>query len=276
MDVRVLTDSALISADPLVHSALTARWKDQPVSNLRLIELTVENTGSDAIAPGDFASPLTFNILDDDAGEFLDVRAVSAHPPTIAPDISVLPRTVVVAPTLLNEGDGFALKMITTSTSPLAISANARVRGVPDVSLIDSRRLDENGTSLQHSELPVSGLFAGIAFLVDVILMALMILSTLRSGPDEIDPKRERPAFPHENWIYRGRNIGWLSWPTIIAPFALSYAVVLALHGVPVDTAARLFIGVSNTIGVLTGFTLSALLSAEARKNARTGGAIAP
>jgi hypothetical protein len=65
MDVKALTDSALISADPVVSSALTARWKDQPVSNLRLIELTVENTGSDAIAPSDFASPLTFNILGD-------------------------------------------------------------------------------------------------------------------------------------------------------------------------------------------------------------------
>lgn len=252
LDVRVLTDSALISSDdPNVRGSLTVRWKGQDVSNLRLLELTVENTGSEPIRPSDFATPLILTISEEDPGEILDVRSVDAHPPTVATNVQTTPKRVDIQPLLLNPGDGFSLSLVTTSVAPLALRTQARIAGVHDVTLADGRRLDAKGEKINQDSGSVLDFIAIVGLFFDVVVCGFLISRAMFSNEDD--------------WSFKGRNIGILAWPAILGLGVPAYALTLWMRGVNVDQMAVLVLTVAVSVGALSGMLLIVLASLETR-----------
>ncbi len=213
----MLTDSSLISPAPDVASSLTAFWQGRPVSNVRLVEISVNNTGHEAIRPDDFATDLNLVIADGD-GEFLEAHSISADPSILSPDIQVTTNRVSIKPILLNSGDGFTLRVVTTSPAPLAITAQARIANVHDVSIEDARKLDADGQPLNHNTSSNWDILAIVSFAIIVILLAVLIIPSFVNGQDD--------------WSFRGVNVGFLAWPPFLSLGLSSYWLTLAARGI--------------------------------------------
>jgi hypothetical protein len=230
--IELLTDSALLIDDPDVTNSLTAQWKGEEVLDLRLLEFRLRNTGSQAIRPDDFESGISFTLREGAAGEFLFANLGTTSQLALIPRISVSDEQVTIDPLLLNPGDSFTFKLITTSEAALQVQVVARIAGVSDVNVADERSIDDDGRQrddeddVELRDVPVL-LIMGFVFVMMFTLMALM-----------------------------DRNVSTgvfvLLWPAVLCFVFSAYPFTLLARGVDLDDQTAVLWIVSLSISILS------------------------
>jgi len=128
---------ARIDRSTFYDGRLQILFDGQPLDDAQVLQVQVGNTGNQSIRAADYESPLSFSI--DQSARILDAEIVDAKPSSLQPAITVYPTMVSIAPTLLNSGDSFTLKILTTSFEG-TISASGRIVGVKEILRIDRER----------------------------------------------------------------------------------------------------------------------------------------
>lgn len=123
-----LTAPAVVSVHHGVGDEISILYADEPVRDVRLLNLRIANTGNGDIKPDDFESP--FSVALGESARVLGPPTVgNTNPPELEPELSVRDQKLVIAPLLLNgsrswrggNGDWFE--------SPCLSASSARATG---------------------------------------------------------------------------------------------------------------------------------------------------
>ncbi len=151
----VVTNSRLTDRKEPDSKELQAKYADQPLWNLRIVEVEIRNTGSLPLLPADFHEPLT--LLFPNAGSIIDPEVVRARPEGFNPEIETVDTTIWIKPTLMNPRDTFIIKALVTGFSNEEPTVKGRVAGIPAVRAISME------TSMDWSaqaEVKLAGFFS--------------------------------------------------------------------------------------------------------------------
>lgn len=96
-----LESSSVVSVHRDVGARISIYYDDERVTDVRLLNLRVANTGNADINAADFAEPLTVH-LGDTTQVLTEPRVGKTAPPELAPQVRVDGTRLVVAPLLLN------------------------------------------------------------------------------------------------------------------------------------------------------------------------------
>ena len=136
----ILANTSLVEIEPTVANDIEILYKEQPISNLTLIQVKLENDGNQSIRKEDYTEPIEF-IFSQNA-QIVDAAVIETDPPYIDVDISTKQNVVTLSPLLLNEKDRIIIRFFIInvssldSTQPFIIKA--RIVGVQNVTVINA------------------------------------------------------------------------------------------------------------------------------------------
>jgi len=129
-----LTSPPVVNVHRGVEDRISVLYDNERVTDVRLLDLRVENTGNVAITAGAFEAPMSIP-LGDTARVLNQPNVGKTVPPELQPHVSVDGQDLVIAPLLLNAGDSFELTVLVSQLSD-GNSLKARIAGV--LRLIDT------------------------------------------------------------------------------------------------------------------------------------------
>lgn len=110
-----------LSSPPVVNirseaeDAITVLYEGQPVGDVRLLDLRVENTGNTEIREGDFQRPLSVAL--GEGATVLRFEVGGTAPSDLDPDVSIVEADLTIAPLLLNPGDWLEITALVSDLS---------------------------------------------------------------------------------------------------------------------------------------------------------------
>jgi hypothetical protein len=122
-----LSDTRVLGIDKAVKpSRVQILFDGAPVTEVRLVTITVNNWGNEPIRVDDFERPLRFSWAE--PARILTAEVVEVNPESLQPTIKAGVNEIVVHPLLLNPGDWLRIKALINQVSKLSV--DARVVGV--------------------------------------------------------------------------------------------------------------------------------------------------
>jgi len=131
LGVTLLTNSSLVQIDESVLDDISVTYRDQPLGNLSLIKVRIENDGRAPIDAVGFSSPLILEFPSQ--AEVIQARVSRTSPPSIPITCRIGGNTVVMSKALLNAGDQVILEMLVIDLpveyqQPMTV--NVRIKGL--------------------------------------------------------------------------------------------------------------------------------------------------
>ena len=128
----------LVDINPEASDDITILYKNQPVDNVILLQIRLENTGNQPIVPDDYIEPVTFSF--GPGSEIADLSITDMNPTNIGLVISKTSQyQAELAPVLLNPGDvamvRFALLAEKIDSVIEDFQIDGRIVGVREVEL---------------------------------------------------------------------------------------------------------------------------------------------
>ena len=120
-DIRVLGVHEAVNA-----SRVQILFDGEPVTEVRMVIITVNNLGNEPIRVDDFERPLRFRW--DEPAKILSAEVIEVNPETVQPTIKAGVNEIVVDPLLLNPGDWLQIRTLINQVGKLSV--DARVLGV--------------------------------------------------------------------------------------------------------------------------------------------------
>lgn len=124
-----LTSPPVVNVHQGVEDRISVLYDDKAVTDVRLLDLRVENTGTVAITADAFEAPLSIP-LGEGARVLNQPNVGKTVPPDLQPHVSVDGQDLVIAPLLLNAGDSFEVTALVSQLSD-GNCLRARIAGVP-------------------------------------------------------------------------------------------------------------------------------------------------
>jgi hypothetical protein len=127
---EIISNSSVVSVSKPVKPDIQIFYKGKLASDLRLIIIKLQNTGTLPISSKDYEEPIQV-FLGEDA-DILDVELVEFAPKSLAPQFNNNVNNLTLKPLLLNPKDMFILKVIARKASE-TVEVKARIIGVSDI-----------------------------------------------------------------------------------------------------------------------------------------------
>lgn len=161
-----LLSARVVNVDQGVEDRISVLYDDKAVTDVRLLDLRVENTGTAAITADAFETPLSI-ALGEGARVLNQPSVGKTVPPELQPHVSVEGQDLVIAPLLLNAGDSFEVTALVSQLSD-GNCLRARIAGVPKLintgtGSAESERMNRTTTSPRSIVLPIVGMFIVLA-----------------------------------------------------------------------------------------------------------------
>jgi hypothetical protein len=142
LQVTILSSTSLVEIERSVAEDIVVLYKGQPVDNLSLVTVKLENTGNQAIREEDYARPIRF--IFPEPADIVEVVILETHPSNIGMTLLKEQNTATLLPVLLNEGDRGIFRFLVVNT-PLSTEDNtpsfrvdARVAEVKDIQIVNA------------------------------------------------------------------------------------------------------------------------------------------
>lgn len=168
--IVILAATSLVEVEPSVAEEIKLFYRDEPIENLSLFQLKVENSGTQTIREEDYAKPVKFTFPSQ--AEIVDALILESTPPNIGMTVQQEQNTATLSPVLLNEKDRaivrFLVSNMPSNDSAQLFSVDARIAGVKEikvVSAIEEREMTKGAsTSFGYWQGFVAGLLAAGVF----------------------------------------------------------------------------------------------------------------
>lgn len=129
----LLSDTQVVGVHEAVNpSRVQILFDGVPVSEVRLLIVTVDNWGNEPIRLDDFERPLRFSWSE--PAQILTAKVTEVSPENLQPTIIAGASEIVVEPLLLNPGDWFRISTLINQVGKLSV--DARVVGVKRITKI--------------------------------------------------------------------------------------------------------------------------------------------
>jgi uncharacterized membrane protein len=126
-----LSDTRVLGVHEAVNpSTVQILFDGEPVTDVHLLMLTVNNSGNEPIRVDDFERALRFSWAD--PAKILTAEVVEVSPESLHPTIIAGSNEIVLDPLLLNPGDWLRVKTLINQVSKLSV--DARIAGVKRIS----------------------------------------------------------------------------------------------------------------------------------------------
>jgi hypothetical protein len=159
----LLSDTLVLGVHEAVNpSRVQILFDGAPVTEVRLVTITVNNWGNEPIGADDFERPLRFSWSQ--PAKILTAEVIEVSPESLQPTIKVGANEIVVDPLLLNPGDWLRIKTLINQVTKLSV--DARIVGVKQITKIVGSGNVTSDKTLR--------LFAVMAF-VGVLIILLML-----------------------------------------------------------------------------------------------------
>src|SRR5580700_6537718 len=151
-----VSDTRVLGVHEAVNpSRLQILFDGSPVTEVRLVIITVNNWGNEPIRVDDFERPLRFSWSS--PAKILTAEVIEVSPESLQPTINAGANEIVVDPLLLNPGDWFRIKALINQVSKLSV--DARVVGVKRITKVIAT---DKVTSVRTLRLLVGMAFGGV------------------------------------------------------------------------------------------------------------------
>jgi hypothetical protein len=130
LSYELVSHTSLLSVEQEVKDKLSIAYEGKPISQLTLNLIRLINSGNTPIATTDFVRPPT--ILFDDSSEIVSAEVSERKPDGLEASVTYNNTQVMINPTLLNGGDWFEIKILSSGEGNIA-SVNGRVVGVREI-----------------------------------------------------------------------------------------------------------------------------------------------
>lgn len=157
----LVSHASLVSVEKEVKDKLFIAYEGKPISQLTLNIIRLINSGNTPITAADFVSPPT--ILFDEKSEIISAEVSEKNPNGLEASVTYNSTQVTVNPTLLNGGDWFEIKVLSSGQGNVT-SVNGRVVGVREIVKL-----------VEHKSLYMAMAICGILLLVIGELVALRV-----------------------------------------------------------------------------------------------------
>ena len=135
-DVILKTPLLNLSLDSAAQK-LKLLFKGKPIDNVQIVVVKIANSGAVPIKSEDFEKPIQLCV--DDEAKMLEAQVLKAHPDSLSVSISLIENTsVAIEPVLLNPGDYFLIKAVTTPDTNVTIKG--RIVGVKEIKTEANKR----------------------------------------------------------------------------------------------------------------------------------------
>jgi hypothetical protein len=140
----LLSDTRVLGVHEGVNpSRVQILFDGEPVTEVRMVIITVNNFGNEPIRVDDFERPLRFSWSE--PAEILTAEVIEVNPETLQPTIKAGDSEIVVDPLLLNPGDWLRIRTLINQGGKLSV--DARVVGVKRITkAVASVRVTSNKT----------------------------------------------------------------------------------------------------------------------------------
>jgi hypothetical protein len=123
----MLSDTWVLGVHEAVNpSRVKILFDGAAVTDVRLVVITVNNSGNESIRADDFERPLRFGWAE--PSKILTAEVVEVNPETLQPTVRTGVNEIVLEPLLLNPGDWLRIKTLINQVGKLSV--DARVVGV--------------------------------------------------------------------------------------------------------------------------------------------------
>ena len=144
LQVVSVATTSLVEVDPTIAQHIKVFYKDQPVANLSLFQLRLENAGNRVIRTEDYEKPI--KIAFPSQSTVLEASVIESRPPGIDITTHIDRNSVTLSPELLNPGDRVVLRFVVVDvpadiTGPPFTIEEARIAGVKDIPILDNMDL---------------------------------------------------------------------------------------------------------------------------------------
>jgi hypothetical protein len=123
---EVWDNRVLGTVEPVDSHRVEILFDGTPVTEVRLVILTVECLGNEPIQSSDFERPLRFYWSE--PARILSAEIIASNPKNLRPIIKVGANEIVVEPLLLNPEDGLQMKVLIDQAAKLSV--DGRIVGV--------------------------------------------------------------------------------------------------------------------------------------------------
>jgi len=130
---KALTYTTEVTALLAVHYTLKPKVRilledDSPAENIKLVVITIRNTGQEPIKAADFERPIQFDC--GDQAQILTLEVEKTNPEKMGPEVRIAKRSCIeLAPLLLNRGNWLKIKALVNRMETLS-PPDDRISGV--------------------------------------------------------------------------------------------------------------------------------------------------
>lgn len=140
LQVVTLTRSSLVDSTGMTLPDLQILYQGEPIKNLVLVDVKLENTGNQPVKSAEYESSLDF--VFPDKTEVLSAETLETRPLTIKPKMSATDNRAQLQPLLLNPTDRMTFRFMvndpTNSFSRTNYIVDARIANITDIIPIDA------------------------------------------------------------------------------------------------------------------------------------------
>jgi len=140
LQVVILASTSLVEVEQGVAEGIKVLYEGQPVANLALFQVKVENSGNQAIREEDYARPIKF--VFPPQSEIVEAEILESSPPSIGMTVQKEQNIVIFSPVLLNEKDQaiarFLVSNMPSNDSAQLFSVDARIAGVKEIKVVSA------------------------------------------------------------------------------------------------------------------------------------------
>lgn len=176
LEAVILSKSSLVSVAEGYGQEIEVRYQGQPVDNLSLVDIKLENTGNQPIERQDFDEPLRF--VFPEGTQLLDASVQETLPDDLDLQVSVEgPNVASLAPVLLNSADRGVIRFIAVdlpaSTDRNLFDIDARIARIPSVSVTSA--IEQSATSDATPRWRgILGVLWGIVLLIGLLALGIV------------------------------------------------------------------------------------------------------
>lgn len=122
LQIVTLADTSLVEIKNDVATDIEVFYKGKEFSNLSLLQLKIENIGTEPILITDYVEPIS--IAFPKQAKIIESAIIASEPRNINAKAILENNTVSIEPVLLNSGDRFIVKLIVADIPPLCVPRN--------------------------------------------------------------------------------------------------------------------------------------------------------
>ncbi|HSZ33221.1 MAG TPA: hypothetical protein VK772_07915 [Puia sp.] len=161
---KIVVDQKVLSSEDVKAGKVKIKYLEKEVDEIAVFILFLRNFGNIPISKNDFESPINFDFSQD--CDVLSVEIIQKMPQELTPILTInKSHSVSISPLLLNPGDFFYLKFLTSKLDN-GLKVTSRIKGVKQI----ERRSGDGGFSKANSVLMIIIYIAGLICSFNFIL----------------------------------------------------------------------------------------------------------